>query len=95
LADILKSCLTPEQISAANKALAGFDYRSELHKITAETLVISGRHDGLNPPTEGKICAELIPKAVFVEMQYSGHLPMLEESEKYNEIIDNFLQSSS
>lgn len=92
LADILESSLTPEQIAAANKALTGFDYRSELHKITAETLVISGKHDGLNPPADGKVCAELIPKATFVEMQYSGHLPMLEEPEKYNEIIDKFLQ---
>ena len=85
--------LTPEQISAANKALTEFDYRSELYKITAETLVISGKYDGLNPPTEGKICAKLIKKAVFVEMQYSGHLPMLEEEERYNDIIDKFLQS--
>lgn len=93
LADILKSSLTPEQISVANKALIGFDYRNELHKITAETLVISGKYDELNPPAEGKVCAKLIPKAAFVEMQYSGHLPMLEEPERYNEIIDNFLQS--
>lgn len=93
LADILKSSLTPGQISVAHKALTGFDYRSELRKITAETLVISGKYDALNPPAEGKVCAELIPKAVFVEMKYSGHLPMLEEEERYNEIIDNFLQS--
>ena len=95
LAGILESSLTPEQISAANKALTGFDYRNELHEITAETLVISGKHDGLNPPTDGKVCAELIPKADFVEMQYSGHLPMLEEPERYNKIIDKFLQTGS
>ncbi|WP_371364429.1 alpha/beta fold hydrolase [Sporomusa rhizae] len=75
--------------------MTGFDCRSELHKITAETLVISGKYDGLNPPVDGKVCAELIPKAEFVEMQYSGHLPMLEEMERYNEIIDNFLRPGS
>lgn len=92
LANILKTSLTPAQISAANKALTGFDYRNELHKITAETLIISGKHDELNPPSEGKVCADLIPKASFVEMKYSGHLPMLEEQQTYNEIIDKFLQ---
>jgi len=94
LVDNLKNTLTPEQMDVANKALSGFDYRSELEQITAETLVISGKHDGLNPPAEGKVCSSLIPKAVFIEMQYSGHLPMLEESKRYNRIIDNFLQAN-
>lgn len=89
--ELLKSTLTPKQTEAANKALEGFDYRGELHKITAKTLVISGKYDELNPPSDGKLCASLIPNATFIEMQYSGHIPMLEEPETYNNIIDNFL----
>jgi 3-oxoadipate enol-lactonase len=93
LADLNESTLTPEQRSAADTALNGFDFRADLHKITAETLVISGKHDGLNPPAEGRLCAALIPKAIFMEMQYSGHLPMHEEPERYREIVDSFLLS--
>jgi 3-oxoadipate enol-lactonase len=87
----LRSTLTPQQSQAANKALEGFDFRSALPKITADTLVISGKYDGLNPPAAGKLCASLIPNSTYVEMQYSGHLPMLEEPETYRKIVDGFL----
>lgn len=89
--DLLRSTLTPKQSEAANKALEGFDFRSDLSKITADTLVISGKHDGLNPPAEGKLCASLIPNATYVEMQRSGHLPMIEEPEIYRSIVSRFL----
>lgn len=89
---LLKSSLTPKQTATANKALEGFDYRNELHNITAETLVISGKYDGLNPPSDGKLCASLIPNATYIEMQHSGHIPMIEEPETYNNIIDKFLR---
>ena len=90
--EFLKSSLTPQQTAAANRALEGFDYLDELQNIRAETLVISGKYDGLNPPSEGKLCASLIPDATFIEMQYSGHIPMIEEPENYNKIIDEFLR---
>lgn len=88
----LKSTLTPKQTVAANKALEGFDFRGELHKITAKTLIINGKYDELNPSAEGKLCASLIPNSTFIEMKYSGHIPMVEEAETYNNIIDQFLK---
>lgn len=87
----LKNPLSPAETEAANKALEGFDFRGDLHRITARTLVVSGKHDGLNPPSEGRLVASLIPGAAFVEMQYSGHLPMLEEPEEYDRVIREFL----
>ncbi|NML40362.1 alpha/beta fold hydrolase [Chitinophaga sp. G-6-1-13] len=89
--EIFDTELPPEQFAAANKALAGFDFRGDLGKITAETLVISGKYDGLNPPEEGRECAKLIPHAAFVEMQYSGHAPMYEEPEVYMKAVETFL----
>ncbi|SFD31789.1 alpha/beta fold hydrolase [Clostridium uliginosum] len=91
--NLLKNSLTPKQTLAANKALEGFDYRSELCKIAAKTIVISGKYDGLNPPSDGKLCASLIPNATFIEMKYSGHIPMLEEPDIYSNIIEKFLSN--
>ncbi|MDN4074150.1 alpha/beta fold hydrolase [Fictibacillus terranigra] len=71
--------LTPQQQEAANKALENFDFRDDLHKITADTLVISGKYDGLNPPDDGKEVARLIPHADFVVFEKSGHAPSVEE----------------
>jgi len=91
--DVFETKLSPTQFSSANKALSNFDFRNELPKIAAKTLVISGKYDGLNPPSEGKLCASLIPNATFVEMQYSGHAPIYEEPELYMKIIDDFLKN--
>ena len=91
--DIFETKLSPAQFLSANKALSNFDFRNDLPKIQAKTLVISGKYDGLNPPSEGKICASLIPNATFVEMQYSGHAPIYEEPELYMKIIDDFLKN--
>ncbi|WP_212001603.1 alpha/beta fold hydrolase [Chitinophaga sp. HK235] len=91
--NIFETDLPREQFAAANKALAGFDFRKDLAKVTAQTLVISGKYDGLNPPEEGREVAALIPDATFVEMQYSGHAPMFEEPEHYLKTVSDFLLS--
>ncbi|MFD2445317.1 alpha/beta fold hydrolase [Bacillus sp. CGMCC 1.16607] len=88
------SSLTPEQNVAANKALEGFDFRSSLHKIKATTLVINGKYDGLNPPVQGKEIAALIPHAVYIEFENSGHAPNKEEQEKFMAVIQDFLIES-
>ncbi|NLR57509.1 alpha/beta fold hydrolase [Chitinophaga polysaccharea] len=89
--EIFDTRLSPEEFAVANKALAGFDFREELYKVAAETLVISGKYDGLNSPEEGRECARLIPRADFVEMPYSGHAPMYEEPEAYMKAVETFL----
>jgi 3-oxoadipate enol-lactonase len=85
--------LTPEQNLAANKALENFDFRPALASITASTLVISGRHDPLNPPEEGELVASLIPGSTFVVLEHSGHVPNLEEPERLMALIEEFLRS--
>lgn len=94
--DFNQTCPAPTeaQQAAANKALEGFDFRPELSRITARTLVIGGTHDGLNPPDEGRIIAALVPKAVFVEFDQSGHAPSIEEPERFLETLNAFLKTS-
>lgn len=89
--EVFETRLTPDQFNAANKAIDAFDFRKELSKVTAKTLVISGEHDGLNPAEEGRIVASLIKNARFVTMEYSGHAPIFEEADAYINLITNFL----
>lgn len=79
--------------AAANKALEGFDFRAALPTIAAETLIISGTHDGLNPPERGKEIASFIPQARFVEFEESGHAPSVEEPEKFLQVVGEFLEA--
>lgn len=89
--EIFETTLSPDQFSAANKAISGFDFRKDLPGVTAKTLVISGKYDGLNPPAEGKEVASLIKNSTFIEMQYSGHAPMFEQPVTYIGIVEGFL----
>ncbi|WP_040205231.1 alpha/beta fold hydrolase [Neobacillus jeddahensis] len=84
--------LTPAQLAAANKALEGFDFRPKLGEVTADTLIISGRYDGLNPPERGMEIAALIPQASFIEFTNSGHAPQVEEPELFLKSVTDFLQ---
>lgn len=84
--------LTEDEQIIASQALMGFDFRKELHKITADTLVISGSHDGLNPPASGKETAELIPNASYVEFKQSGHAPNVEQPCLFMEVLEDFFQ---
>ena len=85
--------LTPEENLAAQGALEGFDFRPDLPKVTAETLVISGRHDPLNPPRSGEEIASLIPNTTFVVLERSGHAPTVEEPQRLLTLIEDFLRS--
>ena len=90
--DLFEGRLSTTEFAAASKALENFDFRPELYKISAETLVISGKYDQLNPPEEGQICAQLIPRSKFFEMPFSGHAPMYEERDKYLQVVKEFLR---
>jgi len=89
--EIFETKLSPDQFNAANKAIGAFDFRKDLWKVTAKTLVISGKYDGLNPPEEGRKVASLIKNAIFAVMPYSGHAPMFEEPDAYVSIVEDFL----
>lgn len=71
--------LSPQEQAAVEKSLAGFDLRPTLSSITAPTLVISGKDDGLNPPELGRELADHIPGSRFEIYQHSGHMLAAEE----------------
>jgi 3-oxoadipate enol-lactonase len=86
--------LSEAEEAAAMAATAAFDFRAALPKVTARALVISGRHDWLNPPREGAAIAALIPNARHVVLENSGHLPAIEERARYLSSIGEFLAGS-
>jgi 3-oxoadipate enol-lactonase len=83
--------LTDIEYKAAQQAIRNFDFRPRLNEITAPTLVLSGAHDPLNPPQFGREIAEMIPNATFVLFENSGHIPRIEERDRYLAVLDAFL----
>lgn len=83
--------LNGDEQSAASAALKDFDLRDGLKFISAKTLVISGKHDGLNPPEKGRETAVLIPNADYMEFQDSGHAPNVEQDRLFLGVVEQFL----
>lgn len=90
---LMSSLLSEAEMAAAAGALAGFDFRRILPSILAKTVVISGSHDRMNPPSEGAACAACIPASKFIELKRSGHFPSVEETGAYFQALDALMCS--
>lgn len=96
----------PERLEAVGRALRAtpplvtlgdflacdrFDVRDRLAAIRVPTLVVAGAEDRLTPPRYGQFLAETIPGARLVEVAGAGHFPQLEQPDRVNAAIREFL----
>lgn len=72
------STVAPEAYAALCDALAGYDLRSELPRITAPTLVVAGREDPATPVAHARELADGIPGAALTEVAHAAHLANVE-----------------
>jgi len=63
-----------------------------LHRVTAPTLVVWGREDGLLPVAHGHRWQELLPHARLEVLDESGHLPHVERPAEFLEVVRPFLE---
>jgi proline iminopeptidase len=75
--------------------IPSYDVSADLPGVTAPTLVCSGRHDWVTPVVECERVAELIPNAELVMFEQSGHMPFIEEQDKFVEVVRDFLSRTS
>ncbi|MEU3479882.1 3-oxoadipate enol-lactonase [Streptomyces sp. NPDC033753] len=71
----------PEGYAACCDALAAYDLRDELARITAPTLVLAGRADPATPPAHARELADGIPDASLLELAGAAHLAPAERPE--------------
>ena len=87
--DVYVAMQGPNEWTVTGK-LRGWDVRDRLHEIDVPTLVIRGRHDMCTD----EIAATLIrgiPEVREVVLERSSHTPVLEETERYLEVVSAFL----
>jgi len=83
---------TPEGIAAALLGMAERpDVSGRLGEIDVTALVICGQHDAISPPAEMKEIAAKLPRGRFVEIAGAGHMAPLEQPDKVNAAIREFL----
>ncbi len=68
-----------------------FDLRDRLADVTVPTLIIGGRHDVQCPYWCSCEIGDLIRTAQVVEFAESNHYPFLEESQKFRQVVSEFL----
>jgi proline iminopeptidase len=71
-----------------------YDIRDRLPSITAPTLVTVGRDDWITPVAASEEIVRLIPNAELVVFEESGHSPQLEEPERFQRTVREFLASA-
>jgi pimeloyl-ACP methyl ester carboxylesterase len=70
----------------------GIDFTKDLAKIRAPTLVIHGKHDRKQRFSGAKFLADGFPNGKLVVFENSMHLPPLEESDRFNRVLADFIK---
>ena len=89
-----------EQLRGAGKpglydaldALTSYDFRDRLTEIKAPTLIVWGEHDMLVPVEDAHEFERLIPQSRTVILDDTGHVPMLERPQKFNELLEELIE---
>ena len=77
----------PQCFARACLALASLDLTEKAKTIANETLVSCGSLDQTTPPALARALAEMIPGAYYQEIPGSGHCPMLEQPERFIQLL--------
>ena len=75
----------------ALEAIVTYDFRDRLSRISCPTLVIWGREDMLVPARDADEYARTIPNARKVVFEDTGHSPMMERPQTFNDVLAEFL----
>jgi proline-specific peptidase len=71
-------------------ALTGWDVRARLHELSVPTLILRGAYD-MSTETISKTLTDGIPHTREVVFTQSSHTPVLEETERYLDVVREFL----
>jgi pimeloyl-ACP methyl ester carboxylesterase len=91
----LHNFFAPALVSYYESMIKRPDRTEMLQKATVPVLFIMGKYDNAVPLEDGLKQCHLPEKSYIYILQNSGHMGMLEEKEKSNEILDKFLREVS
>ena len=72
--------------------IAKLDFRTELKNLKMPVLILAGRFDRIAVPRFADKFKEYCPQAKFIMFEKSGHLPFIEETKKYFDVIEDFMK---
>ena len=75
------------------EAVTSYNALDRLHKIRAQTLVITGTGDRLVDPHSSEVIAELISNSKLVKIEGGSHAFFMEMSDRFNTEVLDFLKA--
>jgi pimeloyl-ACP methyl ester carboxylesterase len=94
LAEQVRPGLQAPGFTEALTKIWGYDTRERLPEIEIPTMVVWGLSDQI-VPVEGALgYHRLIPKSRLELFERTGHLPMLERPQRFNPLLEEFIESS-
>jgi proline iminopeptidase len=73
--------------------ITNIDFRTDLKNLKMPMLILAGRFDRVALPRFSIQFKQYAPKAEFVMFEKSGHLPFVEEPDKFFKVLRDFLKS--
>jgi pimeloyl-ACP methyl ester carboxylesterase len=72
-------------------ALTDYDFRDRLEEVKCPTLLVWGCDDNLVPVSDADEFERLIPNARKIVLEDTGHVPMIERPQTFNDLLVEFL----
>lgn len=93
--ELIKSSIRRNSINTICATLLALAARSDtsasLYQIEVPALLIRGAQDKITAKQDMLDLANAIPKNSYVEIEDAGHLPNLEDAEKFNSLLQEFI----
>jgi 2-hydroxy-6-oxonona-2,4-dienedioate hydrolase len=78
-------------IVAVAKSAVRHNLENELHKIKTNTLIVWGVQDTVTPLWVGEKFHELLVNSELVRIEETGHAPMMERPDEFNQVLESFV----
>lgn len=88
------SNLTTDSFFQSIGTLRETDLRPRLNEIKMPVLGIYGKSDVIVNPKQSKVLKEYVPHSKIAWLEGSGHFPMMDEPDRFHDIVIDFLKNS-
>ncbi len=85
---------TLRSVASLGRLRDGVVVEDRLEQLSMPTLLVWGRHDHIFPASHGEAARRRIPNAQLAVFEASGHTPQMEEPERFNRLVLEFLGAS-
>jgi proline iminopeptidase len=75
--------------------MPNYDVKKQIPNFSQPVYIAAGRHDWITPVTQAEVMDSLFPNSTLTIYEESGHMPFIEEQDKFLTSLLDFLQRGS